>query len=200
MQWYCGGGEVVHTDIGQVSVTSRIPAVPWGCSLHLVFYEFAWNITFHFPVQWAVYNHWIFVSITQRLRDITSITCHYMAYLPDMMMLISGFLTPLMSGFTWVEGPTKVLSSNSWHWRSMISENYTCWKCQIQCGCPVIASTAGATTSEFRQASFMKPLRAKQKRHVSWVEDGRTWTHTVQVRMWLGTAFGLANHAKGAVI
>ncbi len=42
-----------------------------------------------------------------------------------------------------------------------------------------------------RQASFIKPLMAEQRRHVSCVGDGRNWTHAVRVK-WLNPSFALA--------
>ncbi len=48
-----------------------------------------------------------------------------------------------------------------------------------------------------RQASFVKPLMAEQRRHVSCVGDGGNWTHAVKVRMWLDPDFALTTQLRG---
>ncbi len=47
-----------------------------------------------------------------------------------------------------------------------------------------------------RQACFIKQLIAEQRRHVSCVGDGGNWTHAVQVRIWLDTAFAFNHSAR----
>ncbi len=51
----------------------------------------------------------------------------------------------------------------------------------------------------FRQASPVKPITAEQGRHVSYVGDGRNWTHAVLFKFWLELASTFANYAKWAV-
>ena len=48
-----------------------------------------------------------------------------------------------------------------------------------------------------QEASFIKLLMAKQRRHVSRIGDGGNWTHAVQVRMWLDPVFALTTRLRG---